>query len=154
MKESPQQEHLEAMLRSSQIVSGGFLGPDSRPLEEILEADLAVIDHLGYTLDQIGQRMEMLSEKAVENLERPVIVDERFEVTCADYKGPIVCPWPHRGRFPKRIITAKRLDNGETLSWTALGLHMIREHGFFEGIGSVFRIDPARLIAFLFRPGE
>ena len=150
MKKSPRQHALENMLRSSKIVAGGFLGTDGRPLEEIIEADLAAIDQAGVTIDQIARQMALLSEKAVENLGMPVVVNELFQVTCADYKGPLVCPWPHKGTFAKRIISAKRLDNGATMSWTALGLHMIGEHSFFEGRGSAFRIEPARLIAFLF----
>jgi len=39
MKMSPQDKKLDAMLRSSQLVAGGFMGDDARSVSEIIEAD-------------------------------------------------------------------------------------------------------------------
>jgi hypothetical protein len=36
------------------------------------------------------------------------------------------------------------LRTGDEMVWTALNVHLIREHGFYEGRGSPFRIDPAQ----------
>jgi len=39
MKQSPQDKNLEGMLRSGRLVAGGFLGTDTRSLEEIIAED-------------------------------------------------------------------------------------------------------------------
>jgi hypothetical protein len=80
----------------------------------------------------------------------PVIVEEKLEVTVEEHKGMNVCPWPHRGGYRKRITTVRRLDSGKTLRWTDLGIHMIWRHGFFEGRGSHYRLEPGELIAAIF----
>ena len=43
MKRTPQAKHVEELLRSSRLVAGGFMGHDTRILEEILESDAAVV---------------------------------------------------------------------------------------------------------------
>ncbi len=150
MKQSPEDQKLEYMLRSSRIVSGGFLGNDPRPLQEIMDTDLAALEQSGYTIEQVAERMQQLTDAAVAGLGTEVAVGNNMVVSCEEWKGPIVCPWPHSGRFTKRITTACRRDDGRSLSWTDLNIHMIAQHHFFEGKGSAFRIEPEALIDVIF----
>jgi hypothetical protein len=41
MKESPDNQKLEQLLRSSKLVAGGFMGSDTRTFSEVTDADLA-----------------------------------------------------------------------------------------------------------------
>ncbi len=150
MKQSPNMRDLEFMLRSSRIVAGGFLGTDSRPLEEIVDADLVSLAHLGCTVAQVADRMQELTALAIPELGNPVAVGDNLTVTSQDYMGPIICPWPHPMRLAKRITTARRVDTDQSIRWTDLNIHMIAEHCFFEGKGSAFRVEPARLIKVIF----
>ena len=150
MKQSPNMRDLEFMLRSSRIVAGGFLGTDSRPLEEIVDADLVSLAHLGWTVAQVADRMQELTALAIPQLGNPVAVDDNLTVTSQDYMGRIICPWPHPMRLAKRITFARRTDTDESIRWTDLSIHMIAEHSFFEGKGSAFRVEPARLIKVIF----
>ena len=138
------------MLRSSRIVAGGFLGTDSRPLEEIVDADLVSLAHLGYTVAQVADRMQELTVFAIPELGNPVAVGGNLTVTSQDYMGRIICPWPHPMRLAKRLTTARRVDTDQSVRWTDLNIHMIAEHSFFEGKGSAFRVEPARLIRVIF----
>jgi hypothetical protein len=36
------------------------------------------------------------------------------------------------------------------VQWSDLSIHLIGAHGFFEGRGSFFRLEPAELVAILF----
>ncbi len=150
MKQSPSMRDLEFMLRSSRIVAGGFLGTDGRPLEEIIDADLVSLAHLGYTVAQVADRMQQLTALAIPELGNPVAVGDHLTVTSQDYMGRIICPWPHPMRLAKRITVARRTDTDESIRWTDLSIHMIAEHSFFEGKGSPFRIEPGKLVHLVF----
>jgi hypothetical protein len=65
-------------------------------------------------------------------------------------KGFLVCPWVHPGRFDKRVTTLKNIESGKTIRWSDLNIHLIARHGFFEGIGSAFRLEPAEFVRLIF----
>ena len=151
MKQSPQEKKLEETLRSTKLVAGGFMGTDPRPSLEVIEQDTRTLENLGYTSVQLAQRMHELTEQAKPRLGNWIEAEVgKLRVKSEDFKGSLVCPWPHPGAFGKRITTAERLDTGQTLSWSDLNIHMIESHGFFEGRGAFFRIEPAEAIQILF----
>ena len=150
MKESPGSKKLEEVLRSSKIVAGGFLGDDVRSVDQIISEDLAAVEEKGFEAEELAERMREITNEAKMYLGNPVVIEDKLEVVSEDYKGVIVCPWPHSGRFDKRITTVKRLDTGKAIRWTDLNIHLIAKHGFFEGRGARFRIEPVELIEIIF----
>lgn len=150
MKRSPDVEKLEQALRSSRLVAGGFLGSDTRTFEEIVEEDTAKTTRLEWSASQIAARMKEITEKAKRGLGTIVNFGDRLECKMTDTRGWIPCPWPHPGRYSKGVTVVRRTDTGESVKWSDLNIHMIGEHGFFEGSGSSFRIDPERLIEIIF----
>lgn len=150
MKESPETAKLEQMLRSSKLVAGGFMGNDSRSLAEIIDADTAELSKLGYSAEQIASRMQTITNTAKAGLGNWVRIDAERQAFVEEARGPAICPWPHSGHVVKRVTTVERLDSGETSRWTDLNIHMIAEHGFFEGKSSAFRIEPAKLVSVIF----
>lgn len=150
MSDTQTMRHLEALLRNSPLVRGGFLGHDERPLEEIMQTDRDVLRRLGVTPERIAQRMDELTAAGKSRFGSPVHLSDHLTVTSEEYKGVIDCPWPNCSRFDKRVTTACRSDLGECLRWTDLNIHLIGTHGFFEGRGSAFRLEPEELIRFLF----
>ncbi|MHC4146560.1 MAG: hypothetical protein ACYSUD_17510 [Planctomycetota bacterium] len=150
MKESPQARKLDRMLRSSKLVAGGFMGTDSRSAAEVVGADVAELTRLGFTTKQIASRMQEITDRAKGGLGTWVKVDDKRQAMAEEAKGPAICPWPHPGRYVKRVTTLERLDSGKTIHWSDLNIHLIAEHSFFEGRGSAFRIEPAKLIDVIF----
>ncbi len=146
MKQSREMEKLEAMLRSSQLVAGGFLGDDSRNVSEVIEADRFVLEEAGVTASDLAKQMRKITDAAKKELGRRVMVDDRLEAWVNEAKGVLVCPWPHSGDFAKRTTMVKDVDTGESLIWSDLNIHLIKEHCFFEGKGSALRLCPAKLI--------
>jgi hypothetical protein len=126
------------------------MGADSRGVDEVIAEDRAVLEKLGYNAAQVAMRLQELRDLARPALGNWVKISDVLEVKSEDYKGFIVCPWPHAGRFEKRITTAQRLDTNQSASWSDLNIHLIKEHNFFEGKGSFFRIEPQDLIRVLF----
>jgi hypothetical protein len=150
MKESPEAKNLEQILRSSKMAAGGFMGRDSRSVAEIIDADSFEIAKLGYTARQLSSRMQEITDVAKRGLGTWVKVNDKHQAIVEEARGSIACPWPHPRRFAKRVTTVKHLGTGQTICWTDLNIHLIAEHGFFEGRGSAFRIEPGQLSKVIF----
>jgi len=146
LKESPQTKKLEEMLRSSILASGGFMGEDSRSVSEIIDNDLAIVSKSGFTKEQIAARMKDITNKAISLLGNWTQIDQKLLARVDEAKGFIVCPWPHPGKFAKRVTYVKSAEprvtshESQFIKWSDLNIHFIEVHGFFEGKGSNFRM--------------
>ncbi len=125
------------------------MGDDSRSPAEIIETDTAELVHLNITGKELAQKMQEITDKAKEWLGNWVAVNERLQARVDEAKGVIVCPWPHPGRFDKRVTFLKDVKANTQIKWSDLNIHLIAEHGFFEGKGAAFRIEPAEIIKML-----
>jgi hypothetical protein len=151
MKQSPRDKKLEEVLRSTRLVAGGFMGTDPRHPVEVIEHDMLQMEHLGVTTHQLAERMRELTDLAKPRLGNWIEdASGKLRVKSEDYKGILVCPWPHPGTFDKRSTIVERLQTQMQVSWTDLNIHMIEEHGFFEGKGAFFRIEPVEIVNILF----
>lgn len=150
MKESPQDRKLEELLRSSRLAAGGFMGHDNRSVSEVIDADAAELSRLGFTKEQAAERMREITQVAISGLGTWVRVGDDLEGKVDEAKGRLICPWPHKGRLAKRITMVKVIETGESIRWSDLNTHLISEHGFFEGKGSNFRIEPRELVRIIF----
>jgi hypothetical protein len=150
MKESPQNKKLEEILRSSKFAAGGFLGGDKRSVPEIIDADLSELSKSGYNIEQVVDRMQEITNAAIAGLGTWVTIDKFRQAKVDEAKGQLPCPWPHQARFAKRITILRHADFDETIMWSDLNIHLIAEHGFFEGRDSDFRVEPGRLITMIF----
>ncbi len=150
MKESPRIRNLEQILRSSKLSAGGFMGDDSRSFIEVIDADASQVSKLGYTTEQIAARMQTITDIAKTGLGNWISVDDERQAMVEEAKGSLICPWPHPGRYVKRVTTVKRCDSDETIRWSDLNIHLISKHSFFEGRGAVYRIEPEKLINVIF----
>ena len=105
---------------------------------------------MGRSLDELAERMKTVTKQAQEGLGSEIIVGEGIVACADDTRGVVPCPWPHPGVFRKTVITVTNKNNGKTVRWSLLSLHMIEHHGFFEGKGASFRLDPEELVAVVF----
>jgi hypothetical protein len=152
MKRPPEMQRLEEILRSSKIVAGGFLGDDHRPLEEVIESDKAELAATGYSARDISERMRHIESVAAPGLGSWVKIDDKVEASVTDTRGRIPCPWPHPGSFSKAVVTARNTKNGKVIQWSDLSCHMIEKHGFFEGRGAAFRLEPKEVVDTILAP--
>ncbi|MBM4142954.1 MAG: hypothetical protein FJ225_05085 [Lentisphaerae bacterium] len=153
MKQTPALDAARRQMRPGAIVRDGFLGADRRPLVDILDADDAAVKRLGYTHAALAGRMRELRAAGARGLGEAVCVPPHFEVRVDSVRGKLPCPFGHPGLYPKTNITVKNLaQGGRAITYTDLGIHMIEEHGFYEGRGARFRADPAELARILEPP--
>jgi hypothetical protein len=140
---------LEALLRSGKLVLGGFMGWDDRELYELIEEDLRAVWGKGHTVAELAARMAELTKTGIAGLGNPV-ESGGFQITVEENKGLNVCPWNCQDHLSKRVTTINRTKDGKSLRWADLGIHMILRHGFFEGQGSLYRLEPIELIEMIF----
>ncbi len=145
MKETPKDKKIHKNLMPGQMSIEGFLGKDKRNFSEIISSDKAVLDRLGLTPQMIADRLQYFTDSAFESYDGSIIIDEKYEVNYNSFRGKLICPFGHPGVYRKGLVILKNLENQIEISWTPLNIHMIREHCFFEGKGSIHRLEPTLL---------
>lgn len=148
MKENPKNEQYRDTMEEGELVKDGFLGEDERPVDEIVAADQALLAGAGFTAERIGAAMRALTRQGMAGMGEEVDAGE-YLVKSEEYMGLIGCPFKDNHRAAKRNTTATRKSTGRAMMWTDLGIHLIQKHGFFQGKGSPYRLEPLELAAFL-----
>ncbi len=141
MKENP----IDSKVR--QDMQERFLGSDTRLIAQIIESDEAELRAAGLGADELARAMRRLTEKGMESLGDEVQADG-FMVRVEEYMGQIGCPFKHAVREAKRNTTAVD-PRGRVMTWTDMSIHLIERHGFFQGEGSDYRLEPLELAEFL-----
>lgn len=154
MKQSPQLKQIQENMRPGVLTLNGFLGTDGRDLVEILETDAAEVRRLKTTHRAISDRMALLRDRGKEGLGEFIDVDPNFEVRVDSVRGGIPSPFGDRGLIPKTNTTVRNTRLGREIVFTDVNIHLIGEHGFYEGRGSLFRVEPEDLVEVLEVPAE
>ena len=149
MKQTIQLQQAQDRMRPGFITRDGFLGNDSRQLIEILTEDDAEVKKLGVTHQIIAQRMIELRDKGMRGLGEFINVEPHYEIRVDSVRGKLPCPFGDPGIYPKTNTTVKNLKLDKEVTYTDLHIHMIYVHGFYEGKGSNFRLDPADIVNIL-----
>lgn len=148
MKETLEDKRLVEKFKPGVLSKDGFLGADKRHIHDIIEADARTLAQFGVTREEIADALADLIEAGKKGLGQAVDHGP-FEITVFWERGLIPDPFGGRVRSPKLVATVTKKETGETFRFTQLSVHMIREHGFFEGKGSTFRLEPDDIIRFL-----
>lgn len=149
MKETPADKSLEDRLGASKFSGEGFLGTDHRPVDEIITDDLRNLAQLGVSKEALLVALRDAFERGRAALGGEVELRPGLMAVAHESMGRIPSPFRGDGVFEKGDVVVTDSATGEKLVLTALGLAMIEKHGFFQGHGSRYRIDPARAAALL-----
>ncbi|HUT34961.1 MAG TPA: hypothetical protein VNE39_15835 [Planctomycetota bacterium] len=145
MEHDPHLQRVLDRMRSGVLSRDGFLGTDPRPLEEVLDADRSAVAALGTTHEEVAARLGEVLDKARAGLGTPIRIGDRLVATHREAMGRIPCPFGGCGTFPKGEVELTDPATGESLFLTALGIHMVGKHGFYQGRGSRYRLEPTAL---------
>jgi len=143
-KHSP--DDLERTMCQASATSDGFFGRDERGLAAILQADDATVRQRSLTHAHIARRLQALRQAGWKGLGEPISVPPHFEVCVDAARGTLPCPFGDQGSFAKVNTTVHNLESGKKITFTDLNIHLIATHGFYEGRGAQFRLDPEQLI--------
>jgi len=151
-------EELERRMRPGAFSHKGFLGRQER-LEDVRAADAQTVEELGVSTEELAASLEALLIEALGASDSwsPQVYRGHFETAIVMYFGYQECPWfsPHdRWKCSKAQFTSidweiRNLRTGDGLTGPGLIVHLIREHGFFEGFESPYRVDPRALAELL-----
>jgi hypothetical protein len=149
MQSSSSEKNLRTQFGPSTFSADGFLGNDPRTPEEIIEEDKAEMARLGVTRDKIGAALRDLYVKAERAMGNPIKISETMTACHDEARGQIPSPYPGDGVFPKGQMKLTNSASKQTLLITPLSIHLIEKHGFFQGKGSKYRIEPEMAARFV-----
>lgn len=138
--------NIEQAMQSGVICRDGFLGTDPRPLSAILQEDAQAVRRHGLTHAQIARQMASLRDAGRQGIEDWVSVPPHFEVRVESIRGRLPCPYGDSDAVPKTRITVRNGRMNRQITYTDLLIHLVGQHGFYEGRGSAFRLEPDDLI--------
>jgi hypothetical protein len=141
MKSSPQDRMLLERLGASRFSAEGFMGADRRSVSEIVAEDAQTLERLGVSAEAVAARLRRVDQQARAALGVPIAVAPGIEARHCEAMGRVPSPFRGDGVFPKgetRIVW----NDGRQLRVTALGIALIERHGFFQGCGAPYRIEP------------
>ena len=147
MKQNPAEQALRTRLSTGGLSRTGFLGSDSRPIAEIQATDAALLADAGLSQQEVGDFLETLHQTADEGWEcRVPVLGGALSVQCTETLGQIPCPFGCNHLSHKGSVTVFDSAGKLQLTFSPLDAHLIRSHGFFQGLESPNRINPAEII--------
>jgi hypothetical protein len=149
MKQTEQMKEIQERMKPGVITLDGFLGADDRNLIDILVEDDAEVKRFSLTHEKIAARMQELRDAGKEGLGDLISIAPHFEVSVDIARGKLPCPFGHRGLIRKTIIKVKNMEKDREVAYTDLNIHMIKEHGFYQGKESLFRVELRDLVDIL-----
>lgn len=145
MKQTHEEKKLLPNFLPGKITRDGFLGMDTRHIHDIVEADLKILERLGISKEEIADRLQSFIDAGKEGLESHVDLGDYIVKIDWD-RGMLPCPFGECGLHHKIIAHVQIKATGKSICFSQLNVHMIRKHGFFEGKGSAYRLDPKTLV--------
>jgi hypothetical protein len=145
MKQTVQMQKAQEQMAPGIITRDGFLGEDRRPLVDILLADEEAVKALDLDHQAVVARMIELRDAGMAGLGEFVDVAPHFEVRVDSVRGRLPCPFGDPGMFPKTSVTVRNRRTAREITFTDLHIHLVLAHGFYEGRGSPFRLEPKDL---------
>lgn len=147
MKENPADQPIRERLEPGQLSVDGFLGDDKRPIADIIAADTGTVEAAGLTVQELGDFLESLHVTADAGWESRVPAQHgKVTVRSDETLGQIPCPFGCGANCHKAEVAVKDPEGNDLLRFTPLDAHLIAAHGFFEGKGAHYRIEPKTLI--------
>jgi hypothetical protein len=154
MKLTPKEKAIRSNFEPGKITRDGFLGSDRRPIYDIIHEDERTLSKLKVNIYQVADRMQYFIEEGKKGLETSVEVGD-CKVRIQWDRGMLPCPFGERGLHHKLVATISNEKLNRSIRFSQLSVHLIREHGFFGGKGSVFRIEPVDVVRIIdFQPTE
>jgi hypothetical protein len=149
MKQSPQLQKAQENMKPGAITLYGFLGGDTRNLVDILIEDDGIVKRLGATHEAIAGRMEELRDAGKRGLGEFISVPPHFQVRVESVRGKLPSPFGGPGLYAKTNTIVRNTRLERQVVYSDLHIHLIKDHGFYQGKGSRFRLEPKDVVEVL-----
>lgn len=135
-------ETLSTILGPSKFSKDGFLGSDTRPPEEIIKADQEALSGLCIDNKKMATALRGAYVAAERALGNPVEIATGISAVHHEARGRIPSPFPEDGTFQKGETVVSDKSSNVSFCITPLSINLIEKHGFFQGKGCPYRIEP------------
>lgn len=147
MKQSPEEARLLENFGPSKFSAEGFLGTDTRSPAEMVTDDARILEGAGTDAASVARALGDVYDRVraaggAEITLLPGVTARYFEA-----RGRVPSPFRGEGLFEKGEVTVSGLPGGGELIITRLSIHLIARHGFFQGRGQRYRIEPDQAAA-------
>lgn len=153
-----QLEVIERRMRSGGWNTKPMLLPGDS-LASILAKDAQQLSALRVSHQTLGVRLaEILAAGSKTDWFRPRRRDP-FEVEVRRRRGFLTCPWAAEefakcpvgagGRATANEFLLRNRERRTAIQGFEISVHLIRDHGFFGGPGTIFRVEPQNLVEVL-----
>jgi len=145
-----QMTDLEAKMRPGALSQEGFLGP-RESLDSILQEDRATLARLGMSYNVIADALEKVLLLAADRYweHREGFRVGNLLIHLVVFRGFQDCPWGCPRTIHKALdyidFVITDTQTRESVAGPGLITHLIRDHQFFEGKESPYRVDPDKL---------
>ena len=146
MKQTPEYNAIQQQMKPGVITLDGFLGTDSRNLIDIIAADDVAVHQLNVSHQNIADRMQFFRNAGLDGLGEFLNIAPHFEVRVDSVRGKLPSPFGGPGMYEKVNTTVRNLKTSTEVTYTDLHIHFVRDHGFYEGKGSAYRLEPGSLV--------
>jgi hypothetical protein len=150
MKDTERDKLAYERMKPGIVTAQGFLGHDERELGAIVAEDASALARAGLDRDDVADALERLREAGGRGMGEPISVAPGLIVQTGDARGVLPCPWGD-GTFHKNSVAVRSGD--EEFAFSDLSIHLLRVHGFLQGKGSAFRLEPETLARAIAREG-
>jgi hypothetical protein len=93
--------------------------------------------------------MQYFRDAGLDGLGEFMTIDEEYDVRVDSVRGKLPSPFGGPGMYEKVNTTVVNKRLGREVVYTDLHIHFVRDHGFYEGKGSPYRLEPEELITVL-----
>ena len=151
-------KELEHRMQPGAFSMKGFLGAGEK-LTEVIAHDKETLNKLDLDFEDLAGGLESLLNVAIESRKEELIIG-LFEIRLKSFRGYQKCPWLQE-QDNSQCTIGGRVQYGSLdweiknrkidllLSGPGLIVHLIRDHHFFEGLASPYRVDPLQLARLL-----
>jgi len=154
MKQTPEYNAIQQQMKPGVITLEGFLGIDTRNLIDIIAADDVTVHQLNVSHQDIADKMQYFRDAGLDGLGEFLKIGDHFEVRVDSVRGKLPSPFGGPGMYEKVNTTVRNLKTNTEETYTDLHIHFVRDHGFYEGKGSAYRLEPASLVETLEVPSS
>lgn len=148
MKLTPHEHKIHLHFKPGILTKNGFLGHDKRHIHDIVLHDQRTLKNIGVDAETIAEKLQefiMIGELGMGG----TIEHGDFEVQVFWHKGKMPCPFGEPGLHHKIVATVKNMKLNKKIHYSQLSIHLIKEHCFFGGTGSTYRLEPEDVVEVL-----
>jgi hypothetical protein len=142
---------LEKDMRPGASSRAGFLGKDEGLLEVLAADNKFVVDERGLAHQELARTLHVLGaiarwqEKHEEVGREFLYRGRKFTISLNTAKGFMPSPFGD-GTRTNQDVEVENVKTGKKLAYSLLVPHMIERYGFYEGKGTPYRVDPAKVL--------